>query len=1204
MVRRCFGCMTEYESKYGICPCCGYEPDTSAESPLHIQPGTQLTNRYLVGKVLGYGGFGVTYLAWDSVLNQRVAIKEYLPSEFATRMAGESKVSVFGGNKAEQFADGLIKFVDEARRLAKFQNEDGIVRVLDSFESNNTAYIVMEYLEGETLTAFLEREGTVPLGKAMDWLEPVVRSLETVHQAGIIHRDIAPDNIFLTTDGRIKLIDFGAARYATTSHSRSLTIIIKPGYSPEEQYRSRGAQGPHTDVYALAAVLYRMITGVTPPDALERRAVLENKKKDILEPPSKHCKLDSSMENAILNAMNVQAEDRTETVLALWNELTSAEPVKRRGNKVRALDLARWPLGLKIALPIAGVLAVTLLSLLLSGRLGFVNSLARDIMLGEGMTRVPSVINYSIGAAQEMLDNQQLTPVISGRQQSAVIPTDLVLTQSISAGQVVEKNTPVELYISAPLEALTEAGHAPDVMYFTEEEALAQFREWGIEPKVEYEYSDDVAAGLVIGQSVMGGDSLEEGHDVTLTVSLGPNPAASEDENKADGTVALKINRSALSLYIGDAVTLSASGGSGTYQWSSSAPEVVTVRNGAVTAVGRGKAVIMVTSGNERVACPVTVREYSLTMSQARLSLSKGNSMTLSVSGAPSGAAISWSSNNTSVATVRNGQVTAVGAGNATITAKMTYGGRDYTATCSVSVMEEVTGSVYLSQSVLTLIQGDSNTITATVLPSGQAVTWSSSDTSVATVSNGRITAVGAGTATITARISYNGQTYMDTCAVTVTPQPGSLSIYLETLELKVGETESLLTMVSPSGQTVTWSSSNSSVATVSNGVVTAKAAGTTTITARMTYGGKTYTDTCAVTVTALPEGSLSITPKSLELEAGETYSLIYMVSPAGDIAVTWSSSNTSVATVSNGRVTAKATGTATITARMTYGGKTYTDTCQVTVTSAWSGLSIMPKSVELKDGEIYNLSYTIPPRDASVSWTSNNYAVADVEKGQITAVGVGTAIITAHVYYNGETYTDTCTVTVVPDPTKVDITLSFPSYSLQVGWSFTIHCTTFPSGQTVTWSSSDNSVATVYQLSDENNGALITAISPGTATITASMTYNGQTYTDTCQVTVTVAAGISLNRSSMTISKSDITAGGHVLVASTTPKGQSVSWSSSDPSVATVRASGSSISLDDWTVMESYGAITMVGPGKTIITASMTYNGQTYTATCEVTVT
>jgi len=154
--------MAEYDEKLGLCPHCGFEPGTPAESALHMRPGTILNGRYLIGRVIGYGGFGVTYLGWDNTLQQKVAIKEYLPSEFATRAAGQSQVTVFGGNKAEQFSGGMVKFVEEAKRLAQFQNEPGIVRVFDSFEANNTAYIVMEYLDGETLTAYLEREGTVP----------------------------------------------------------------------------------------------------------------------------------------------------------------------------------------------------------------------------------------------------------------------------------------------------------------------------------------------------------------------------------------------------------------------------------------------------------------------------------------------------------------------------------------------------------------------------------------------------------------------------------------------------------------------------------------------------------------------------------------------------------------------------------------------------------------------------------------------------------------------------------------------------------------------------------------------------------------------------------------------------------------------------------------------------------------------------------
>ena len=287
MLVRCLGCMEQYEEEYKVCPHCGYVVGTTAEEAIHMEPGTILHDRYIAGKVLGYGGFGVTYIGWDGRLEQKVAIKEYLPSEFSTRMPGQSQVKVFGGEKSEQYHDGLAKFIEEARRLAKFQNEPGIVKIFDSFEENDTAYIVMEYLDGETLTSYMDREGTVSEDQAVQMLLPILESLKTVHAEGILHRDIAPDNIFLTKEGEVKLIDFGASRYATTSHSRSLTVIIKPGYSPEEQYRSRGDQGPHTDVYALAATMYKMVTGQTPPDAMERRAKYENQNKDILVPPHK-----------------------------------------------------------------------------------------------------------------------------------------------------------------------------------------------------------------------------------------------------------------------------------------------------------------------------------------------------------------------------------------------------------------------------------------------------------------------------------------------------------------------------------------------------------------------------------------------------------------------------------------------------------------------------------------------------------------------------------------------------------------------------------------------------------------------------------------------------------------------------------------------------------------------------------------------------
>ena len=263
--------MKTYDSALKVCPYCGYVDGTMPESPLHLVGGSILNNRYDVGKVIGYGGFGVTYIGWDRVLEQRVAIKEYLPSDFSTRAPGVSQVSIYAGDKGEQFTAGLNKFVDEAKRLAQFTDCPGIVKVYDCFRENDTAYIVMEYLEGVTLAKYIKDRGTIPPEEAIMMMLPVIDSLDKVNKAGIIHRDIAPDNIMVTKDGDVKVIDFGAARYATTIHSKSLTVIVKPGYSPEEQYRSRGDQGPHTDVYAVGATLYKMITGITPPDALERR---------------------------------------------------------------------------------------------------------------------------------------------------------------------------------------------------------------------------------------------------------------------------------------------------------------------------------------------------------------------------------------------------------------------------------------------------------------------------------------------------------------------------------------------------------------------------------------------------------------------------------------------------------------------------------------------------------------------------------------------------------------------------------------------------------------------------------------------------------------------------------------------------------------------------------------------------------------------
>ncbi len=273
MDKLCMGCMQERYENEAFCGYCGYKHGDENSSRC-LRAGTLLRERYLIGKVLGEGGFGITYIGFDQTLQKRVAVKEYFPSELVTRdtSTGEkTELSVLTGGSAEQYKKGLERFVKEAENLARFNSLSGIVSVKDFFYENNTAYMVMEYIDGVTLTEYLEAHGgRLPWQQVNEMMRPLMDSLQTVHRAGIIHRDISPDNIMITKNGELKLIDFGAARFFDNNDAKSLTVILKHGYAPPEQYQSDGRQGPWTDVYALSATMYRMLSGIVPQEATER----------------------------------------------------------------------------------------------------------------------------------------------------------------------------------------------------------------------------------------------------------------------------------------------------------------------------------------------------------------------------------------------------------------------------------------------------------------------------------------------------------------------------------------------------------------------------------------------------------------------------------------------------------------------------------------------------------------------------------------------------------------------------------------------------------------------------------------------------------------------------------------------------------------------------------------------------------------------
>ena len=232
-----------------------------------LSPGTEL-HRYRLLGVLGVGGFGVTYLAEHVSLGRQVAVKEYLPSELALRH--KTAVQPKSPTDRPDFEWGLGRFLDEARTLARFEHRN-LVRVRDFFKANGTAYMVMDYEEGEPLSDLLDRRGSLTENELERLVLPLVDGLVEVHAAGFLHRDIKPSNIYLRqSDGSPVLLDFGAARQALGRKSRSLTAVASAGYAPPEQYESDGEQGPWTDVYGLSALCYRAITGDAPPEATRR----------------------------------------------------------------------------------------------------------------------------------------------------------------------------------------------------------------------------------------------------------------------------------------------------------------------------------------------------------------------------------------------------------------------------------------------------------------------------------------------------------------------------------------------------------------------------------------------------------------------------------------------------------------------------------------------------------------------------------------------------------------------------------------------------------------------------------------------------------------------------------------------------------------------------------------------------------------------
>lgn len=321
----CENCFEEIPAGSNFCTRCGFNASATPVDPTLLHPGGVLLGKYVIGKVIGKGGFGVTYLAYDAVMDRKVAIKEFFPYGLALRAPGTTIVSVSSEDNVEAFKLGSEKFYNEAKLVSKFNGNPNIVGVHEFFYENDTVYFVMEYLKGSTLKDYIAENGVLSPAQALFIAQNVSNALMASHSSNVLHRDISPDNIIICENGDVKLIDFGAARQVVAERSQSFSVILKPGFAPLEQYQKKGNQGPWTDIYSLGATIYYALTGDIPEDPMSR---LDND--ETFQSNEYH--ITPELWSFIQKATQIRIEDRYKDIFEVKNALNNvsftSEPLK------------------------------------------------------------------------------------------------------------------------------------------------------------------------------------------------------------------------------------------------------------------------------------------------------------------------------------------------------------------------------------------------------------------------------------------------------------------------------------------------------------------------------------------------------------------------------------------------------------------------------------------------------------------------------------------------------------------------------------------------------------------------------------------------------------------------------------------------------------------------------------------------------------
>lgn len=506
----CVHCMSENPDDGKFCARCG-KSVTASGAPNHLKPGTVLNNKYLVGVAIGEGGFGITYVGRDLTLDIKIAIKEFFPTGYAVRNNTISnEVTLNYGSNNKYYKDAKTHFLQEAQNIAKFSRERGIVNVRDFFEANGTAYIIMEYLEGENLSDIIARKGPFKADEIFRRFLPMMQTLGKMHRENVIHRDITPENIHMLPDGSLTLIDFGSARYYAGTRQRTMSVQFKQGYAPFEQYSKNGRQGPWTDVYGLCATLYKCITGKTPVDSLDRCQNVA-----LRTPSELGVHMAPALEKVLLYGLEIYPQNRCQsmeelmrlTEAALRNEpiVTPApgaggayQPPRRPvapgnmpyPNRQNGAPVRQAPAAPKKKSHAGLIAAIIVIAVLLIG----------GGVLAWVLFFPPNNQNNTGSASEET-------------------------TSATEASTAPASTAPTEPKATKPTQPPTQPKvTVPYLVGMKSADAYEKLSELSLKYKTEFEYSDEFPEDYIISQSPSDSSSVEQNSTVTLKISRGTKP--------------------------------------------------------------------------------------------------------------------------------------------------------------------------------------------------------------------------------------------------------------------------------------------------------------------------------------------------------------------------------------------------------------------------------------------------------------------------------------------------------------------------------------------------------------------------------------------------------------------------------------------------------------------------------------------------------